>query len=101
MIGLSTLTAMLLLLFGNMSLGDLFIPIVIFNVFLLIGYFTLLFIKHNPSNQKRTFGKTERLTFWEKWLRFISTGSGKYDGFSGHNERMEQRQRKSRFDRFN
>ncbi|MDR6241463.1 hypothetical protein [Aureibacter tunicatorum] len=52
----------------------------------------------------REFGKTPRQSIFKKILNIIGffTGGGsggKYEGFRGHNDRMENRRRKTLFDR--
>lgn len=49
----------------------------------------------------REFGKTERKSFWQKmwnWLKSLT--AHQYGGFSDHNDRMQKRRRKTKFDRW-
>lgn len=49
----------------------------------------------------REFRKTERPSFWKLVWRFISSFfHSERGGFSGHNERMSKRRRKTKFDRW-
>ena len=52
--------------------------------------------------ERRKFGEKSRppKTWWQKILFFFRFNSNENVGFGGHHDRMQERKRKSKFDRW-